>query len=61
MNTINEREAYNEFEEVLNSLESEVDIIGYTFPAGTVLREMDPTAFREEMMTYFDDAGVEIV
>jgi len=60
-NTIYEFEAYNEFEEMINDLEGEVEILGMKYPAGSVLRKMDPTAFRQQMLICFDDLGIEIV
>ena len=33
------------FEEQLNEVYGNVDICGYSFPAGQALRELDPTAF----------------
>jgi hypothetical protein len=34
-----------EFENLLNEREGDVDICGMKYPAGTALREIDPTAF----------------
>jgi len=60
-NTVYEFEAYKEFEEIINDLEDEVEILGMKYPAGTALRLLDRTAFRQQMLTYFDDMEIEIV
>lgn len=42
----------DEFEQILNDIYPEVDIAGYTYPAGYALRQIDPIAFREEYLAH---------
>lgn len=54
------RYAEDRFESYLNE-QQEVDVHGYRFGAGTILRHMDEIGFREEMLTYYDDIGWDVV
>lgn len=51
---MNENEKMDAYEEMLNELHHPADVAGYTFPAGTALRQLDPIAFREEFLNYQD-------
>lgn len=58
--TITEWEAERQYEELLGEIYDTVEICGHTFDAGRALKELDPIAFREDMLAYFDAEGVEI-
>lgn len=59
--TITEWEAERDYEELLGELYDTVEICGYTFDAGRALKELDPIAFREGMLSYYDSEEIEIV
>jgi hypothetical protein len=46
MNAREKEYTEDEIEEMLNDSYPEVEVCGYTYPAGWVLKELDPTAFR---------------
>lgn len=52
---MNENEKMDAYEEMLNELYSPAEVGGYTFPAGTALRQLDPIAFREGFLYYQDE------
>jgi hypothetical protein len=58
--TIGEREALERFEDSLNEIYPAVSVCGYDYDAGRALRELDPTAFREEFNNWLDSEGLEL-
>ena len=58
--TITEWEAEERYEEVLYGIYDVVNICGYEYDAGRALKELDPIAFREGMLAYYDSEGIEI-
>jgi hypothetical protein len=61
MKTITEYEAIEMTLEFLNETCDPVQTRGYEFEAGNVLKEMDPIAFRQEMLNYMDAIGRKII
>lgn len=49
-----ERELVDEFMGVLNEVGGVVEVCGHHFDAGRVIRELDPIAFREELLFWID-------
>lgn len=54
---LDEDEARDNFEEFLDENYPLIEIEGFEFSAGRILREMDPTAFRTGMSGYYDFIG----
>jgi hypothetical protein len=61
MNKIPEETAAEEYERVIDAIYGEIRIEGMTFPAGRILRELDPIAFNEGMKNFYDAMDVEVV
>lgn len=51
--TVTDDELENQFEDYLNDTDV-VYVLGFTFGAGTVLRDMDPIAFRGAYLDWVD-------
>jgi hypothetical protein len=43
-----------QFEDTLNDTYGHVEVCGYKYEAGTILRTIDPIAFQEECSNYWD-------
>ena len=61
MNKIPEETAAEEYERIINAIYGEIHIEGMTFPAGRILRELDPIAFHEGMRNFYDAMDMEVV
>lgn len=55
----NNRYSEDDFVDILNEEYGEVEIVGYTYMAGDVLREIDPIAFRELYLDWLDSEGID--
>lgn len=51
---LSEHEAEEMFEEFLNELYPTVSVCGYDMDPARVLKEVDPTAYREEFLNWLD-------
>ena len=52
-----EHKLTKEFTDVLNDEHDEIVICGMTFLAGRALQRLDPVAFREAFLNWFDSEG----
>lgn len=52
-------ELENLFEQELNELYEDVNVCGYGYESGALLRSIDPIAFREGLLEYLDARGFE--
>ena len=50
-------EAIEQFNELLD-MDGEIEVGGVSFLPSQILRELDPIAFREGLLNYVDDEGV---
>lgn len=57
---IREYTAEEQFMDVLNETWGTVNIAGYTFEAGNALYKLDYIAFRQGMLVYYDNEGIDI-
>jgi len=57
--TTNEWDLEARYEEDLNDAYGEVEVCGYTYSAGTVLKTIDPIAFRCGFVDWMNAAGWE--
>jgi len=51
---LDEREAADMFEEFVNEMCPTVSIMGYHYDPARVLKEVDPTAYRQEFLNWVD-------
>lgn len=51
-------EAVEQFDEFLDEITGEVDILGMTFLPSRILKEMDPIAYRTSLFDYIDGEGI---
>lgn len=42
-------------DDVLNDIYGEIEICGYTYNSAYALKELDPIAYRQELLNYVDD------
>lgn len=59
-NTIHEREALERFDEFLDEIHPTVTVCGYNYDPARALKELDPTAYREEFNNWLDSEGLEL-
>lgn len=48
-----EEELSREFDELVNE-RPEIEVLGYFYPPATVLKEVDPIAYRQELLAFID-------
>ena len=60
MATITEYEARDKFRDLIDELTPAITILGYSYPASTVLEEVDPIAFRTSMFDWADSMDMVI-
>jgi len=61
MTKISYTEAQDLFRSFLDDMNKPAVILGYAYPASTVLEEVDPIAFRTSLHDWADSMGYEIV
>lgn len=59
-NTISEREALERFDEFLDECWESVWVCGLEFTTSRALKELDPTAYREQFNNWLDSEGLEL-
>lgn len=52
-------EAVEQFDEFLDEITGEVDILGMTFLPSRILKETDPIAYRGSLFDYIDSEGID--
>ena len=61
MDTYSYEELETYFEEYLNELYDDVDVCGYVYQSGSLLKSIDPIAFGVEMSSWMVNSGYEEV
>lgn len=59
-NKIDEREAMQRFDDLLNEIHEVVTVCGYDYDAATAFKRVDPTAYRYEFINWLDSEGLEL-
>lgn len=60
MEKLSERDAEERYDEFLDNVFGEVNIGGYFYNTSYALKEIDPTAYREDFNNWLDSEDIEL-
>jgi hypothetical protein len=61
LDSISYEDAILAYDEILDDCEGPIMIAGSIFSASAILKELDPVAYREGLMAYYDCMDIEVV